>query len=170
MVRESIFNILGSTVDDRIAYDLFAGTGALGFEALSRGARRCAFVESDRAAIESIKHNIAHLRFEDACSVVPIDVYRWIRGFQPIDPDPFLVFVDPPYQELERHGARFHQLIADFAERLPSDSIVVVESGEALPRDFWPAAGEFDARRYGNTHLTFLTVPHPESNNVDIQT
>ena len=66
-VREAVFNALGSLdlVDDAEVIDLYAGTGALGLEALSRGAARCTFVENDRAALEALRHNIDHLGVAD---------------------------------------------------------------------------------------------------------
>src|SRR6516164_948348 len=69
LVRESIFNILGELVVDRTAIDLFAGTGALGLEALSRGAQRAIFVERDRENVALIHRNIATLRYEARAQV-----------------------------------------------------------------------------------------------------
>jgi 16S rRNA (guanine966-N2)-methyltransferase len=72
--------------------DLFAGTGALGIEALSRGAASATFVEQDRAAVATIRANLEHLGFEG--TVVPRDVLRWVAE----DPGPYdLAFADPPY-------------------------------------------------------------------------
>ena len=83
MVRESLFNIVGGLMPGRLAIDLFAGTGALGLEALSRGAARAIFVEKDRESVGLIHRNIATLRYQDRTQVKLADAYRWVRGFQP---------------------------------------------------------------------------------------
>src|SRR3954454_9559224 len=96
LVRESLFNILGEQVDGRIVIDLFAGTGALGLEALSRGAARAIFVEQNRDNVALIYRNVATLRYEDRARVFPADAYRWCRAFAPVDDEPVVVFLDPP--------------------------------------------------------------------------
>src|SRR3954454_14601425 len=101
LVRESIFNILGELVADRVVIDLFAGTGALGFEALSRGAARAIFVEQNRENVGLIYRNLATLRYEDRVRVVATDAYRWVRSFAPADDQPLVVLLDPPYREYE---------------------------------------------------------------------
>ena len=96
LVRESLFNILGDLVVDRTVIDLFAGTGALGLEALSRGAESAVFVERDRECVSLIIRNVATLRYEDRASVRLADAYRWARAFQPADVRPVVVLIDPP--------------------------------------------------------------------------
>ena len=79
LVRESLFNILGAYVEDLVVVDLFAGTGALGLEALSRGAARAIFVEKKGENVALIHRNMATLRYEDRASVLAVDAYRWAR-------------------------------------------------------------------------------------------
>src|SRR3954452_7579299 len=76
-VRESLFNMVGGLMEGRVAVDLFAGTGAIGLEALSRGAERAIFVERDREAVSLIHRNIATLRYQDRAHVRLADAYRW---------------------------------------------------------------------------------------------
>jgi 16S rRNA (guanine966-N2)-methyltransferase len=159
LVREAIFNILGPTVHGRLVYDLFAGTGALGLEALSRGALRAVFVESDRTAVEALRSNVAHLCFEDLATVLPFDVYRWARSFEPLDPTECLVFIDPPYRELENHPARVEALLGRLTSSLPVGSMVIVESRQSLDPSWLPATSQPDERRYGDTHVTVFEVP-----------
>ncbi len=83
LVRESIFNIVGGMMPGRIAVDLFAGTGAVGLEALSRGASRAIFIEKNREQVGLIYRNIAILRYQDRTQVRLADAYRWARAFQP---------------------------------------------------------------------------------------
>jgi 16S rRNA (guanine966-N2)-methyltransferase len=94
-VRAAMFNSLGSlgAIDDARVWDLFAGSGALGIEALSRGASEATFVDQDRGAVATIRENLATLGLAGAAKVVCDDVPRWIAQADPAD----LVLVDPPY-------------------------------------------------------------------------
>ncbi|GIW88870.1 MAG: hypothetical protein KatS3mg108_3194 [Isosphaeraceae bacterium] len=151
MVRESIFNILGEVVEDRVVFDLFAGTGALGLEALSRGARRAIFLEKDRGNLAVIRRNVAHLRYEDRAHAIGVDVYRWGKGFDVRDQGPVVVFLDPPYRDYERMGPRLAGLLAGLAEGITSGSFVVLEAPERLDRSLLPEQLDWDLRRYGGT-------------------
>src|SRR5437879_617439 len=91
LVRESFFNILRELVVDRVVVDLFAGTGALGLEALSRGASRAIFVERNRENVALVYRNVATLRYEDRVRVLATDAYRWVRSFVPLDDAPLVV-------------------------------------------------------------------------------
>ena len=94
--RETLFSMLVSrlgTFEDLCVADLFAGSGALGLEALSRGAAHCLFVEEDPAAIRCLRTNIASLRAQGQCDVQAASVMRLGRAEQPLD----LIFLDPPY-------------------------------------------------------------------------
>ncbi len=101
LVRESLFNILGDLVVDRLFIDLFAGTGAVGLEALSHGAERVVFVERDRENVALIYRNVSALRYEEKVLVRHADAYRWSRSFQPAEDRPIVVFLDPPYRDYE---------------------------------------------------------------------
>ncbi len=95
--RETLFNMLASRLgdfDDLRVADLFAGSGALGLEALSRGARHCLFVEHDRAALEAIRSNIATLDTRDLTSIEAGSVMKLRAAREPYD----LILLDPPYR------------------------------------------------------------------------
>ena len=153
MVRESLFNIVRELVVDRLVIDLFAGTGALGLEALSRGALRAIFVERDRENVGLIIRNIATLRYEDRGQVKLTDVYRWVRVFQPPDNRPVAVFLDPPYREYEAHSSRLNQLISHLVDHLPAGSVIAVEAGRILDETILPDFATWDIRRYGETRI-----------------
>ena len=89
-VRESIFNMLFSlgAIDDVKALDLYAGCGALGIEALSRGAEHCTFVEQDRRAVECIKNNLETLGYSDRATVIQADVLEWVDCLLYTSPSP----------------------------------------------------------------------------------
>ena len=145
--REAVFNALVSmdVVDDAVVLDLFAGSGALGIEALSRGARRCTFIERDRRALDVIRGNISQLGLHDRSTVVAGDVGVAVvaqRGAT-------LALIDPPYD-----FDRWTELLDLVAVALAPDAVVVIESGRelSLPNG-WRT---LRSKRYGRTWVVFL--------------
>ena len=148
-VREALFSILGP-LDGEAVLDLFAGTGALGIEALSRGAGRAVFVDRDRGAVEAIRTNLASLGLgPERAQVRPGDAARALQDAA-LRPEAYdLVLLDPPYEPAPA-------LRALLAERLPPvlapGSRVVAERGRRSPPPIdLPLLTE---RRYGDTVLT----------------
>jgi 16S rRNA (guanine966-N2)-methyltransferase len=142
-VRENIFNILGP-VDDANVLDLYAGSGAMGLEALSRGAASAVFVERDQQAVRTIERNLDKLRLrgivlrQDAVAALAAEKRKYD-----------LVFVDPPYEmyaDLEPQLARYLPSV------LTEDGVVVVETDKrvepALPLE------ERTSRKYGSARVT----------------
>lgn len=155
-VREAIFDILGERVAGAAVLDLFAGTGALGLEALSRGARRAVFVEPDPSAFAVLRRNIEALGADGAETLSTdyrIAVRRLRAGGGRFD----LVFLDPPYgRGLAAAAARE---VARAGLAAPGGSVVVEEAARAAAGEFpagWAVALE---RRYGDTRVTLLDVP-----------
>jgi 16S rRNA (guanine966-N2)-methyltransferase len=142
-VREAIFNVLASldAVRDATIADLFAGSGALGIEALSRGARVVTFVDQDRAAIASIRANLAACGFgADRALVVPGDALAWVAAAPPAD----LVLADPPYA-----FTGWPDLLAGLAT---ITGLAVLESGD--PLELGPAWQVLRQKQYGGTVVT----------------
>jgi 16S rRNA (guanine966-N2)-methyltransferase len=129
--------------------DLFAGSGALGLEALSRGAARAVFVESDHAACRVIERNLDRLRLTGA-EVVCRDVNRYLasetRAFD-------LVFCDPPYGELER---RLPELARAAPRLLAEDGLLVLESSSRDPEPELEGLETTSSRRYGAARITLF--------------
>ena len=147
-VREAVFNALGSldaVVDAHVA-DLYAGSGALGFEALSRGAAHCTFVERDRGALSAIEENRAALGVRDRTRVRQGDPLT-MGATVPAE----LVFADPPYG-----FADWPRLLAGLAV---SVELVVAEAADEVPAP--PGWTATRARRYGRTWVTFLHRDEP---------
>jgi 16S rRNA (guanine966-N2)-methyltransferase len=163
LVRESLFNILGAEVAGRVAVDLFAGTGALGLEALSRGAERAIFVERNRENVALVHRNLATLRYEDRARVICGDAYRWCRGFVPVDDEPLVVFIDPPYREYEIRPAKLHQLFGHLITSLPAGSLVAAESRRSLDDSVLPDLASWDVRRYGGTQIAIRSVSRSDA-------
>lgn len=151
--RESVLQILGARVPDARVLDLFAGSGALGFECLSRGAAAVVAVERARGAAETIRRNADDLGLDaERYRVVVGDAYR-PRVTGPFD----LVFVAPPYPHLQTAGHRVRKLVADLLPLLAPRGVVVVQTGTG---DFLatglPGLRLADERRYGKTTFWFL--------------
>lgn len=158
LVRESLFNILREAVDGRIVVDLFAGTGAIGLEGLSRGASQAIFVEKNRENVGLIHRNLELLRYEDRARVQLGDAYRWARTYEPVEGEPVVVVLDPPYRDYETRAKKIHMLVSELMAKLPSGSMIAVESGLTLNEGLLPEFEAWDVRRYGGTQVGFLTV------------
>ena len=153
-LRESIFNILADHVEGAVVLDLFAGTGSLGIEALSRGASSAVFVEKSPQAIKALLRNISACSLEERCTVVRRDVLRALNFLRATGHCFDLVFADPPYD----HGLVKPTLhLVDRAECIAEGGLVVVEHSlvEALPEKMGRLR-RIDQRRHGKTLVSFI--------------
>ena len=151
-VKESIFNCIQFDVEDARVLDLFAGTGALALESVSRGAREAVLIDSDRAACESIRKNIASVRMEERCRLVQRD-YRAAMELLSREGLRFdVVFIDPPYR-MENTG----EMCAELYDRglLARDFLLVVEHRRGCAPLLDRRFDAFDLRSYGDTQITF---------------
>jgi 16S rRNA (guanine966-N2)-methyltransferase len=158
LVRESLFNIVGGLMAGRVAVDLFAGTGAIGLEALSRGAERAIFVERNRDLVALIHRNIATLRYEDRTQVRLADAYRWARNFQAEGASLLAVFLDPPYRDHEARRPQVRQMLFSLVEKLPEGSLIVAEAGRGLEGDMLPEPELWDLRCYSETRIAIRVL------------
>ena len=150
--REAAFNLIGP-VDGARVLDLFAGSGAMGLEALSRGASQAVFVESDRAACRTIEQNLDRLRLTGAV-VVCSDAARALAADAAAGQRYDLILVDPPYRlfsEVEPLLSRYVPAV------LTEDGIVVVETSEREEPEL--ALPKRTSRRYGSARLTVFEAP-----------
>lgn len=145
-VRENVFNLLQQVVDGTHAVDLFAGTGALGFEALSRKAARATFCEQHIPAARQIWENVELLGAMDRACVLTGDAFRHFEHFD--DPErPWMVFCSPPYEMYVSQAEALEALVRGLYDRAPSGSWFVVECDERFEPTKW-AWTEWDVRRY----------------------
>ena len=149
-VREALFSSLGARVVGASVLDAFAGSGALGLEARSRGAAHVTLVEQDRRALDVLRRNVAAVAL-DGVDVVAGDVGRLLRDRR-LPGAPFdLVLLDPPYALAEEPLAA---LLGDLVESLADHAEVVVERAATAPAPSWPPTLlPTDVRRYGSTRL-----------------
>jgi 16S rRNA (guanine966-N2)-methyltransferase len=154
-VKESLFDILGSDVRDARFLDLFAGTGGVGVEALSRGAAEAVFVEQGRAALETIRANLAITQLADRARVVRADVFAFLAG-APDTPFDYIYIAPPQYKGL--WAQTLYVLDANLAW-LSDDSQIIVQ---IHPREFELLALQHlalvDQRKYGSTILCFYEL------------
>ena len=141
-VRQAVFNSLGSmgVLEGATVADLYAGSGALGIEALSRGAESCLFVERDRSALNALRANLKALDIEDRARVAGSDVLAYAPGITAVD----IALIDPPYT-----FTHWPELLAVLRAGL-----VVAESGHEIEA---PGGWELlKAKRHGRTVVTML--------------
>jgi 16S rRNA (guanine966-N2)-methyltransferase len=129
-VREAVFNLLGPGMKGSHAIDLFAGTGALGLEALSRGAARATFIERHLPTVKLIEQNAAALGVDDRAEVVFGDAFVWSVRFQPDAAIPLTFFCSPPYDFYVERQPQMLELIARCVMVSPAGSQIVVEADE----------------------------------------
>ncbi len=156
-VREAIFSILGEKVPGARVLDLFAGSGAMGIEALSRGAAHATLVEIQRKACEVISANLAKARLGELATLKCDDVFRFLARERPRAPFD-LVFADPPYWKGSDDRDFVREILAskDLHRIFAANGILVLETGRAGAKDVGPIWEELDRRSYGDTEVIFL--------------
>ena len=161
-VRQALFNILGPRLSGAAVLDLFAGSGALGLEALSRGASRAVFVEKDRRAVAVIRENVETLGVVERASVRCMDALKSVASLAALGGPFDVVLIDPPYRVAMQvvGGSKF----GEFLESLwsagvvePARGLVVLQHDRrAQVADAWRNFRVSDRRDYGETSLAFL--------------
>ena len=161
-VRESLFNVLASRIDFAGAsvLDLYAGSGALGLEALSRGAASAVFVESDHRAAAVIDQNIASLGVTGATvRRSPVATALAGRADRPVD----LVLADPPYDVADTEIVQMLTALVTGGWATPG-TVAVVERGASGPELAWPQGWQpWPSRRYGDTRIEMANHDQPDS-------
>ncbi len=145
-VKESIFNMIAEYTEDAVAVDLFCGTGNIGLEAISRGAKRVYFIDKSRESIVLTKKNVAHCKVEDQAILISSD---YERGLTAIKEKVDIIFLDPPYKA----GFLANCIVKiDELELLSRSGIIVCEHGhdEKLP-DTMASLIKLREKRYGKS-------------------
>ena len=152
MVKAAIFNIVGPAIEGAHVLDLFAGSGAIGIEALSRGAAEVTFVDREPRGLAILRQNLDALELKDRAHVVRGDVVRWLESSPEAVGRAGLVFLDPPYEDVVLDRA----LMA--LDRTLSDATVVAEHSR---RQTLPSLSRLELdrqRRYGDTMVTVFRI------------
>jgi 16S rRNA (guanine966-N2)-methyltransferase len=149
-VKQSVFDILSPFIEGATVYDCFAGTGSMGLECLSRGAKHATFFEADRSALKLLKANIDALGVGKQAAVVSGDLFAWFskKAVGPVD----LVFLDPPYRFLIEKKTELQQLGAVVGQ---TEAMVVFRHASEDLLELPPLA-LVDRREYGGMVVEFL--------------
>lgn len=159
-VREAIFNILGPEVPGSLVLDLFAGTGALGIEALSRGAVAAVFVENHSTSLQVLRRNLSQCALSEVSRIIPLAAEKALPRLAATGERFSLVFLDPPYG---RGLADSTLLLLARKNLLAPDGYVIVEHSrlENLTEQYQDLR-RHDQRRYGATLISFYSCRHQE--------
>ena len=154
-MKQSLFDILSHRIEGARVYDLFAGTGSMGLECLSRGAAHATFFEADRSAVQRLKKNIAAVGVEDRSKVVAGDLFRWFETSDAGERAD-IIFLDPPYRFLSQRLDALRRLATRIArDYLAADGVLVFrhDTKDALEL---PPLYRYDARMYGGMTVELL--------------
>jgi 16S rRNA (guanine(966)-N(2))-methyltransferase RsmD len=152
-VREAIFDILQGSIEGRRVLDLFSGTGAMGIEALSRGAETAVFVENQPSSLAVLRKNLAGCRLEGVARVLPEEAEAALRVLDG-EGSPFeLIFLDPPYGK-----GLARKTLGRLAESrlLVPETLIVAEHSPAEEAEGGPLLERVDFRKYGGTRISFF--------------
>jgi 16S rRNA (guanine966-N2)-methyltransferase len=147
--KQSLFDILQPLLADAMVYDLFAGTGSMGLECLSRGAKHVTFFEQDRSALERLRQNITSLNLQERCRIIGGDLFAFFARPSATAKAPNICFLDPPYQMVRENADSLRAL----AKHL---SGLVVFRHDAADHLELPPLQSFDQRKYGQMMIELL--------------
>lgn len=156
-VKEAVFSMLQFDIEDRSVLDLFAGSGQMGLEALSRGALNATFVDKSKDAVKSIKENLEKTKLSNGGIVVQSDYLEFIKRNSDKQYD--IIIIDPPYA-LKMYNPALHALYN--ANMIKNTTLIVCESGtDEIFNNDADLQSKFDVakqNKYGNTYITILKL------------
>lgn len=147
-VREALFNCLADDVRGKHAIDLFAGTGALGLEAISRGAISATLVERHFPTAELIRQNARSLGVEPQCTVLPANTLLWSKRLPVLPAKPWIVFCSPPYDFYVSSQLEMLDILGILIETALPKSIFCVEADQRFDFKLLPTAEQWEIRTY----------------------
>lgn len=152
MIRKAMFSILGNAIPDRPFFDIFAGTGVTGMEAVSRGASEAIFLERDPKLSAEIVSYLKKFGIESQTQVVRTDAYRWAERWVSAK-EPVNFFLSPPFADLESRPEAFLYLVRLLMEKSPEGSVICIQGEDGFPEDNLPDYEKWDIRGYGRNVL-----------------
>lgn len=154
-VKESVFNILGNIESDSMVLDLFAGTGAIGIEFLSRGAELAYFIDTSFNSIKVIKENLSHTKLEDRAQVYKQNSLVAIKVLNEREVKFDYIYIDPPF----KGHKLFHEVLESLTEYpiLKKEGLIIIEHEKSLKiKEDLTSFKKIDERKYGNKIVNFL--------------
>jgi len=152
MVREAFFSILGNAIPDRPFFDIFAGTGVVGLEALSRGASSAVFLERDAQQARDIEGHLKRFELLGKGRLFRSDAYRWIASWQAPD-EPVNIFISPPFPDLHERSEAFLEAVKALTEKVAEESVIVLQTERDSPVEEAELLMDWEIRRYGRNSL-----------------
>ena len=159
--REAVFNLIGTELTGKHVVDLFAGTGAMAFEALSRGAASATLIERNFPMARSIHDNAASLEVEDRVTVVTGDVFAWARRGPVLGPTPRVIFCCPPYALFVERTDDMLRLLRSIGEGASDGSLFVVEFDRRFTATDLDDPDAWDVRSYAPAIIAIRRVADP---------
>lgn len=156
-VRETLFNILGQWLDGHAVLDLYAGTGALGLESLSRGAGKAVLVDQDREALGLCRQNTDHLGFTAQVEILSMPVARAVETLGKRGAKFDLIFADPPYAARVVEGVL--EQVARAGVLAPGGTVIVEHDKREPAPESHEGFSRVDERRFGDTVVSFFRIP-----------
>jgi len=154
-VREALFSIIGLRIEDTAFLDLFAGTGANGIEALSRGARVCTFVDNDRRALAVVERNLDAAHLKDFAEFHRLSLPEGLHELLPPEPGYDFIFADPPYA-FDSYGDLLDRIVSE--SLLARNGTVIIEhSPRIVIKGNNSGLSEIRLAKYGDTALSFFS-------------
>ena len=158
ITREACFNLVGGYVDGKAVFDLFAGTGAIGLEALSRGASQAVLIERHVPTIRIVESNVQTLELDSQAKVVTSDTFFWVRQFLN-DPaswpqEPWAVFCCPPYVLFEDNRDDLLITMHSMVDVAPEGSMFIVESDHRFDTTDLPDSVQWQTRHYPPAYIS----------------
>jgi len=158
VTREACFNLVGGYIEGKVAFDLFAGTGAIGIEALSRGAASAFLIERHIPTVRIVESNVRSLEIESATKVITSDTFFWIRQFlnapDSWPTEPWAVFCCPPYILFEEKRDEMLIMMHSLVDVAPADSMFIVESDQRFETTDLPDALEWQTKHYPPAYIS----------------
>jgi 16S rRNA (guanine966-N2)-methyltransferase len=150
MVREALFSILGNAIPGRTFVDIFAGTGIVGLEALSRGAERTLFIERDFRLAQELERRLREFEVYDEARLYRTDAYRWCAAWQP-PADAVNIFFSPPFDDLQKRPELLMEALTTLQRNVATDSVIIVQGEKNSPLE--DLLSGWEARRYSRNIL-----------------
>ena len=157
-VREAAFNLLGPSVRGKHVIDLFAGTGAMAFEALSRGAETAILIDRRFPNAGLIRASAAELKVEDKIEIFSGDTFNWVQRVMTAPEKPSVVFCCPPYDFYVDRWPKMFAMIDRVMELAPAGSMLLVEADNRFDMSQLPRFGDWDIRSYPPAVLALLEI------------
>lgn len=161
-IREALFNLVGGWAKGKAVFDLFAGTGAIGLEAISRGANQAIMIERHFPTVKIIEQNAATLEVSSKCDVHASDTFFWVRKFianPEIHPtEPWMVFCCPPYDFFVDRTDDTTTMLETMISLAPAESILIVESDSRFDLTALPRHEEWEIREYSPAVISVLKL------------